>query len=95
MGGTRRIEINGYDNLVTLCGSGTTGCHGWVEKNRRIAYALGWLVPSWADPTSWPIRLAEGVWAQPREGHWNRLVSGTEWQETELREIGGQDARQR
>jgi hypothetical protein len=21
-------------NLIVLCGSGTTGCHGWVESNR-------------------------------------------------------------
>lgn len=31
-------------NLLALCGSGTTGCHGWVEANPRSAMDLGfWL----------------------------------------------------
>lgn len=25
-------------NLIHLCGSGTTGCHGWVEHNRKACY---------------------------------------------------------
>ena len=89
MGGTRRVAINGPANLVTLCGSGTTGCHGWVEGNRRIAYALGWLVPSWADPEAWPIRFAEGHWAQPKDHWWERLDRGDSWQEDELESIEG------
>lgn len=31
------------DNLLDLCGSGTTGCHGWIEHNRTDAMALGYL----------------------------------------------------
>ena len=54
MGGTRDETINRCDNLVTLCGTGTTGCHGWVESHRAAAYALGLLVHShhfsWAVP---------------------------------------------
>lgn len=87
MGGTRSVAINGPSNLVTLCGSGTEGCHGWVESNRKIAYALGWLVPSWADPEEWPIRFAEGHWAQPKGHWWERLTTGTEWQTAELETI--------
>jgi hypothetical protein len=31
-------------NLLALCGSGTTGCHGWVEANPAAAMELGfWL----------------------------------------------------
>lgn len=55
MGGTRDPLINSPANLVLLCGSGTTGCHGWVESNRREARALGWLVSQWADPADVPI----------------------------------------
>lgn len=44
-GGTSLAWVNEAANLVILCGSGTTGCHGWVEKNRRQARALGFLVP--------------------------------------------------
>lgn len=42
-------------NLVTLTGSGTTGEHGWVHANPRIATVLGYMVPSWGDPTQVPI----------------------------------------
>lgn len=28
-------------NLQALCGSGTTGCHGWKEHNPRDAIAAG------------------------------------------------------
>ena len=33
-------------NLVLLCGTGTTGCHGWVHLNPREATAAGFMVPS-------------------------------------------------
>lgn len=44
MGGTRDPEANSPESLVLLCGSGTTGCHGWVESHRAEARAEGWLV---------------------------------------------------
>ncbi|UQN29451.1 HNH endonuclease [Brachybacterium kimchii] len=31
-------------NLVLLCGSGTTGCHGWVHAHPAAAYAAGLMV---------------------------------------------------
>ena len=34
-------------NLILLCGSGTTGCHGWVHANPAQAYEEGLLVLSW------------------------------------------------
>lgn len=37
-------------NLITLCGTGTTGCHGWIESWRDAAGDAGWLVPRGADP---------------------------------------------
>jgi hypothetical protein len=37
-------------NLLHLCGSGTTGCHGWIEHNRDEAKLRGWIVPTWEDP---------------------------------------------
>lgn len=45
MGGTKQAWVNQPANLVTLCGSGTTGCHGWIESNRADARLLGWLIP--------------------------------------------------
>ncbi len=43
-------------NLQLLCGSGTTGCHGWAHANPRAALEDGWAVPRWADPHEWPAR---------------------------------------
>ena len=37
-------------NLMHVCGSGTTGCHGWIEHNRGEARRLGWLVPMGGKP---------------------------------------------
>lgn len=44
MGGSRWPGINLPSNLITLCGSGTTGCHGWVEHHPGWARAHGWSV---------------------------------------------------
>jgi len=43
-------------NLQLLCGTGTTGCHGWAHAHPRDAIADGWAVPGWADPAQWPAR---------------------------------------
>lgn len=37
-------------NLIVLCGSGTTGCHGWVHAHPQEAYDHGWLVHSYQQP---------------------------------------------
>lgn len=44
-GGTSLAWVNEAANLVILCGSGTTGCHGVVEQARAAARAAGFLVP--------------------------------------------------
>lgn len=43
-------------NLQLLCGTGTTGCHGWTTTHPAEAVAEGWAVPGWADPREWPAR---------------------------------------
>jgi hypothetical protein len=43
-------------NGQTLCGSGTTGCHGHMTTHPADATANGYAVPSWADPAEWPAR---------------------------------------
>lgn len=43
-GGTSLLWVNAAANLVVLCGSGTTGCHGWIESHRTEAKAAGWLI---------------------------------------------------
>lgn len=37
-------------NAVTLCGSGTTGCHGHVHHNRAQARAEGYILSAWGRP---------------------------------------------
>jgi hypothetical protein len=45
MGGTRRLTANSLAVLMLVCGTGVTGCHGYVERNREWALAQGFLVP--------------------------------------------------
>ena len=30
--------------LVTLCGSGVTGCHGYITEHPTVAYGSGWSI---------------------------------------------------
>jgi len=44
MGGSKNPELHKPANLIVLCGSGISGCHGWVESNRSVARDLGFLI---------------------------------------------------
>lgn len=44
MGGTSRVDVSSLAALVTLCGSGTTGCHGYLTEHPEEAYATGWAI---------------------------------------------------
>jgi hypothetical protein len=48
------------ENYIHLCGSGTTGCHGWIEHNRTESYEKGWLVKSTGDPA----KIRWGRWSE-------------------------------
>jgi hypothetical protein len=41
------LRSHGVDNSVEAqvlaCGSGTTGCHGWIHANPAAARAAGWI----------------------------------------------------
>jgi hypothetical protein len=60
MGGSRDPLINSPANILLLCGSGTEGCHGWVESNRNESYASGLLVHRNDDPAEFPVTLRYG-----------------------------------
>lgn len=62
-GGTAAASAHTPENLVLLCGTGTTGCHQHVESWRAAAYAAGWLVHSWDDPAAVPVLRFDGAWA--------------------------------
>lgn len=49
MGGTSDVRSKDVRNLVLLCGTGTTDCHGWVESHRAEAEEEGWLLSSYDD----------------------------------------------
>lgn len=61
MGGTQRT-MTAADGLV-LCGSGTTGCHGWVERHRDEARTYGWLLQGGGPPTDVAV-VYRGYWAR-------------------------------
>lgn len=54
-GGSRRADTNLLTNLLLVCGSGVTGCHGFIESNRTWAYAHGYLVRQDHDPETTPV----------------------------------------
>ena len=50
-------------NLILVCGSGTTGCHGLIHSHPQFAYAQGWLLHSWEDqPAAVPINTFAHGW---------------------------------
>jgi hypothetical protein len=48
--------LTAASNLQLLCGSGTTGCHGWATTHPREALHDGWRVPMGQTPADWPAR---------------------------------------
>lgn len=42
-------------NLLLLCGSGTTGCHGWITEHPSESYNNGWAVRSFLSPEAVPV----------------------------------------
>lgn len=68
MGGTKRPESNLPGNLLLLCGSGTTGCHGWVESHRAEARDKGFLVWQSQDPETVPVETYCGSYYFRNDG---------------------------
>ena len=60
MGGSKDPMMSSPANLILLCGSGTEGCHGWVESNRAVAYPDGLLLHRNDDPAETPVVLRYG-----------------------------------
>jgi len=79
MGGSRNAAVNATTNGVVLCGSGTTGCHGWVEAHRDEARFHGWLVPQWRDPAEVPVRHYRAGWAWLTTDGWVALTQAELW----------------
>lgn len=61
MGGSKDPVTDSVVNLLRLCGSGTTGCHGWIEAHREQSYDLGLLVRrTVSDIAAVPVKLHHG-----------------------------------
>lgn len=66
-----------YSNLLTLCGTGTTGCHGWVTVHPLQACDLGLSV---ARSAPWDTRLVPvvaGVQTYALDDYGCRIPLGT------------------
>jgi hypothetical protein len=46
---------------LDVCGSGTTGCHGYIHDHPEESYRKGWSVKSWDNPLTRPV-LYRGQW---------------------------------
>lgn len=63
------------ENLITLCGDGLTGCHGWVHRNIAEARASGWLLLGGDNPLLEAVLYASehgsglALWLTPGGGH--------------------------
>lgn len=73
MGGSTDERLNLPSNLILLCGSGTTGCHGWVESRRNDARTWGYLLYRLSEPSlvavytylGWTMYHDDGSTAHP------------------------------
>lgn len=45
------------ENLIVMCGTGTTGCHGRAEQNPGWAITCGYRVSQWADVGMAPVKV--------------------------------------
>lgn len=62
MGGSKNLDLHRPANLIALCGSGTSGCHGWVESNRSEARTFGYLIQKVEAACEIPFKDLNGDW---------------------------------
>lgn len=62
MGGSKNEKLHLPANLIVLCGSGTSGCHGWVESNRDKSRDHGYLIQKVDSAEIIPFRDDAGMW---------------------------------
>lgn len=67
-GGSRLADTHTMPNLMLLCGSGVTGCHGFIETyDRAGAIDRGILLHAGTVPANEPVTMPGGrvVWLDP------------------------------
>jgi 5-methylcytosine-specific restriction endonuclease McrA len=50
-----RSVLNGPTNLLVMCGTGTTQCHGYTEAHPDWARERGYRVDTWDSPDTVPV----------------------------------------
>lgn len=74
MGGSKNEMLHEMANLIVLCGTGTSGCHGWVESNRAKARELGYLIQKIESAEDIPFQDKTGLWWKiHNDGHKTQL----------------------
>lgn len=85
-------------NALHVCGSGTTGCHGYIHANPAEAHYEGWEVKSWDTPETVPVRLWFGYVLLDDAGDWGSCsqerperhhVEGCPWWHGGICDCGG------
>lgn len=77
MGGSKNNPfIDELANLLLLCGSGVSGCHGHVERHREEGYLTGFLVHRAHDPEEVIVKTHRGWRRYLNDGTWE---DGAEW----------------
>ncbi|MEV8634306.1 hypothetical protein AB0395_21890 [Streptosporangium sp. NPDC051023] len=81
MGGTSSPVIHSLANLLLICGSGVTGCHGQIESCRAWAEERGLLVEEELDPAQAPLTLHSGrvVLLHPTVPTYLNPAAGPRW----------------
>jgi hypothetical protein len=64
MGGSSHPDRHSSSNLMAVCGTGTTGCHGVIESYRAQAYEHGWLVRRGQDPAEVEVLIWRQGWVR-------------------------------
>jgi len=56
----RQVGGHGVENVVLICGSGTTQCHGWAHANPAAARAVGLIIRTTvADVSAVPLLIVD------------------------------------
>ena len=79
MGGSKTAWINDPVNLLTICGDGTSGCHGRVETERAWGRQCGFAVPQWRHPVDVPVKHWLHSWAWLTPTGWVPLTTAELW----------------
>lgn len=94
MGGTDLPDTNTLGNLLLICGTGVSGCHGWIECDERgLAEDLGFWVKHTTDESGapvpsyrYPVRIGgvRGQWRllEPVIAAYRELPLALRWSET-------------